>query len=452
MKVAGIFPSEVKQDLELDLYAEQPLGIAYVMEHARREGHDVALFYGTPPLEQVTDSNAVALSLLTKDVPRGLDIGKDVKKMNPKIKTIVGGPHISGDPNLILEDSIDYGVIGEGEETFVELLERLERGLELSNVKGILYAKNGHIISTGRRERIQSLDGLRPIRDATFDEITDYSFGYPAPSERRMIPIISSRGCTMDCEFCTSKLVWGGLVIYRNPSDVLSEMEELAEDKEKDLFFFDEENLFSNLRKAKQLFRALGSKGYNLGSCADIRLIDKEIADLMKKSGYTQVYWGIESLHPYTLNRDKVGSNKSKIMNVLKLSEERGIANIGMIMIGFDYETEDDISRYRQELTNYPIHQLRVSIATPFPGTDFRKRLKQQGHSFDPDLSKWDTGHLVYDHPTISPERMEELQYEIVRNFYQSKKWDKRISSIAKNFPRLRQSADEFRDYISSNL
>lgn len=452
MRVVGIFPTKVKRDLEMDLSFEQPLGIAYVMESARKAGHAIDLYYGNPNLEKLVDSDVVAFSLLTKDVPVGLEMARKVKEKNPRTITVIGGPHISGDYNLVLEDLIDYGVIGEGEETFVELLETIGQSKEPSNVRGIIYGRDGKVISTERRPRIQNLNDLRPIRDPTFNELIDYSFGYPAPSERRWFPIISSRGCTMNCEFCTSKLIWSGQIVYRDPSDVLDEIEELVEDKSRNAFFFDEENLFINPQKAKQLFRALSGKGYNLGSCGDIRFMNKEIANLMKDAGYTQVYWGIESIHPYVLNREKRGLNNEKIMKVLNLFEERGIGNIGMTMIGFDYEKEDDILKYAEKLPNYPIHQLRVSIATPFPGTDFERRLTQKKIEFDPDLSKYDTGHLVYNHPFISPERMKELQHEIVRKFYKSQQWSKRMNKMAKQFPRLKKPTEEFREYIFEHL
>lgn len=449
MKVVGLFPINLESDLKIDMISEQPLGIAYVMAAAQKAGHDVKLFYEIPKLEELANSDVLALSLLTKDIPLGLEVVRQVKKINPGIKVIVGGHHISGKPDLVLEDCIDYGVMGEGEETFVELLNNLDNP---EKIKGIVYKKDGQIIQTERRARINNLDGLRPIRDASFYPGRDHSIGYPAPSEKMLKPIISSRGCTFGCEFCTSPLIWQKKVIYRSPEDVIQEMEEISQDRERDFYFIDDENLFNRPEKAKELFKKLVGKDYNLGSCGDIRTMDEEMANLMQKTGWTQVWWGIESVHPQVLAREKKGSNTGKIQNVLSMFAEKGIANVGMVMVGFDYETEQDILRYAEEFPQYQIHQLRLGIATPFPGTAFEKRLKQQGVKFDPDLSLYDTGHLIYEHPTITPERMQELQQHIVQSFYRSQEWDKRMHDMAKNFPRMRQSIDEFRSYISSHL
>jgi len=449
MKIAGIFPTRVKQDVELDLSSEQPLGIAYIMASAQKAGHNVSLHYGNPVLEEIANADILALSLLTMDVPVGLEIARKYKERNPFGKVIVGGPHITGDPSLVLENCLDYGVIGEGEETFLELLDSFDAP---ERVKGIAFVKNGKVIQTERRPRIQNLDGLRPLRDKTFDENKDYSLAYPPTSERRVIPVISLRDCTMACEFCTSPLIWQQKAIYRSPKDVIDEMEELTRDKTKEVYLFDEETLFSNSAKAKELFRNFDGIGYNLSSCGDIRMMDEEMVDLMTRAGYTQVYWGIESIHPEVLAKEKKGSTKDKIRDVLNMCADRGIVNIGMIMIGFDYETEQDILRYAEELPNYNIHQLRVSLATPFPGTSFESRLKQQGIKFNPNLSEWDTGHLSYEHPTIDSDKMEELPRHIIGSFYRSFQWQKRMDDFVSQHPRMNQSVEEFRDYISTQL
>ena len=152
------------------------------------------------------------------------------------------------------------------------------------------------------------------------------------------------------------------------------------------------------------------------------------------------------------LVKEKKGSNQDKIRNVLNMFSKRGIVNVGMIMIGFDYETEQDILRYVEQLPKYNIHQLRISIATPFPGTAFEKRLKEKGINFDPDLSKWDTGHLVYEHPTISPSKMLDLLRQIVNSFYSSKEWNKRMKDFVSEHPRMKKSVEEFRNYVYENM
>ena len=89
MDVLGVCPTEVGD--RLDLAREQPLGIAYVMNYAIRNGHNANLVYRSPTNEEINNAEVIALSLLTKDVPSGLDILRRAKELNPNIKTVIGG-------------------------------------------------------------------------------------------------------------------------------------------------------------------------------------------------------------------------------------------------------------------------------------------------------------------------------------------------------------------------
>jgi radical SAM superfamily enzyme YgiQ (UPF0313 family) len=451
MKIAAIFPSRPMQDFRLDLTTEQPLGIAYVAQAAIDEGYDVALHYGTPSLEKLLGVDVLAFSLLTRDVQATTRILREVKNRNSRIITVVGGSHVSGDPDFVLTDSIDYGVIGEGEQTFVELLDALRQNKEPNDVKGLVYSKDGSLVFTGERDRLDPT-GLRPVRVDDFHKVDDCSLYYPAPSKReRFIPLIASRGCTRGCEFCDSESTWGKKVRHRSSEDVIAEIEELYPG-DGDVFFFDDDNLFLNKKVVTEIMTNLTGKGYNLAGQGDVREIDSEMLRLLKQAGWMTILWGVESLNPKVLEREKKGSDTRKIYRVLRESERLGIFNHAMVMIGFEYETKESILEYGEKLKYLPAHQIRVSVTTPFPGTKFHQRLKQQGRSFDPDLSKWGNGHLVYGHPSIEPEEMRELQGEIVRSFYRSTQWDRRMKDMARKFPHLRQSIDEFRDYIIKNV
>ena len=124
--------------------------------------------------------------------------------------------------------------------------------------------------------------------------------------------------------------------------------------------------------------------------------------------------------------------------------------NWAFYIIGFPWESEKDILDATDSLPNLGIHQLRISIATPFPGSQWHREMPKS--ALHPDLSLYDTNHLVYDHPTISPERMKELQNEVFIRFYRSPRYHERIVKMTKKFPHLRESFDEFLAYIDSQI
>ncbi len=451
MKIAAIFPGDQTEDsLGIDNCLDQPLGIAYVAQAAEDAGHDVKLYYKAPNLEEIADRDALAFSLLTRDVPAARRLSRLVKQEKPETRIIGGGSHVSSEYDIALEDWIDYGVIGEGDETFVELLECIEKNKSIESVKGLVYSDKGELVSTGQRPRLDPT-GLRPMRHPDFFRVFGNDFYGPPASERRFIPIITSRGCTQGCEFCDSEIIWGRQVRYRTAEDVVAELEEIGPYKH-DFIHIDDDNLFLKRNNAKEIIKGLIGKGYNMATQADIRLTDSDLLGLMKQAGWVTLLWGMESVNQDVLDKAKKGSTQEKIYHLMEESENLGIINHGLNMIGFDYETEESILEMGGKLKEYPVHQLRLTIVTPFVGTNFRKRLEQAGHSFDPDLTKWDTEHLVYDHPSIKPERMLELRQKIITDFYKSPQWDKRIHDMAKNNPHLKQSVDEFREYISSHL
>ncbi len=122
----------------------------------------------------------------------------------------------------------------------------------------------------------------------------------------------------------------------------------------------------------------------------------------------------------------------------------------GFFMIGFGNETESDILRLGERLPSLPIHQLRLSIATPFPGTPWYEQLRRKGRMpANPDWGQYDTTRLVYAHPSITPERMKGLQDELYRRFYLSSAWDRRISDHCSRVPADRNGFGRFRDHIT---
>jgi radical SAM superfamily enzyme YgiQ (UPF0313 family) len=170
----------------------------------------------------------------------------------------------------------------------------------------------------------------------------------------------------------------------------------------------------------------------------------------MRNSGCTKILWGVESLSDSTLSRINKQQNCIDVKTSLAAAADCGILNWGCYIIGFPWENEKDILKAAEDLPSLNIHQLRLTIATPFPGSEWFAKLPNS--ALNPDFSLYDTNHLVYDHPTISPERMKELQNEIFVHFYRSSMYRNNVARMIKKFPHLRESFDEFLAYIDSQI
>lgn len=467
MRVLGIFPEDVTRfDPKLDPDPEEPLGLEYILSAAKKDGHDIHL---TLPLnitfeEYIYDiiryaPDVLAISMFSKHVDTAKRIANAVKHILPNVIVVTGGPHPSAKPEFVSDANIDFCVIGEGEITFVELLRCIETKGDLAHIKGISFKdKNRKLLITPSRSRIGNLDSLEyPTR---FRECYDYD-GYglysPKVAELKCASVIYSRGCPYNCKFCSSPSLWKNKVYCRSICNVIEEVRYLIKEYGVNYIFFEDltftmdSNRIVNL--CEEFIRA--KLGIHWWCQTSVNNVDANLLSLMKAAGCTKIGWGIETTNDDALRKlGKPGTHHSvtsqEAFKSLSYASDLGLINLGYTMIGLPWEKEQDILQNAADLQSLNIHQLRISIATPFPGSQWHREMPES--ALHPDLSLYDTNHLVYDHPTISPARMKELQNEVFIRFYHSKKYRDRVVKMVKKFPRLRESFDEFLAYIDSQI
>ena len=210
-----------------------PLGIAYIAAVLRENGHTVKV-YDPAPYEKVSfrgflrkfDPEVVGFSSTTLQMLNTLEMLRVVKDVNPNIYTILGGVHPTSDPGTTLANkNVDFVVFGEGEETTRELIDFLEKGKDISSVKGIGYKKEGQKF-TERRPYIEDIDSLPfPARDLFpmkwYSQATTTIRG----SWLRTTNIMTSRGCPYNCIYCASKVMWNRNFRMNSAERVVDEME-----------------------------------------------------------------------------------------------------------------------------------------------------------------------------------------------------------------------------------
>lgn len=460
LRIAGLFVQPISLDPRLDPDPEEPLGIEYVLASAKSAGHHVRLF--TPldapepylaPLVSRFRPDVLAISLYTHHVPAALMVAKEVRDSCPGTVVVVGGPHPTAVPEIVSRPEVDIAVIGEGEQTFCNLLEVLSTGRDLRSVDGIAYRTESGTCITRRRKRIQDPDRLAyPLYQRSYYRFPGSSLSFPPMSRVVYAPMLFSRGCSMTCRFCSSRALWGGEVRTRDPGCVVREMRHLRDCYGVNFIYFEDLTFAlarGNFDRLCSLIRD-ENLGLHWGCETHVATVTPDQVAAMASAGCTKVLWGIESVSDSTLQRNKKQQTRAEVVRRLREAANCGILNWGCCIVGFPWESEGDILRTADDLPSLDIHQLRVSIATPFPGSEWHKELPPA--ALHPDLSLYDTNHLVYDHPTISPERMKELQNEVFRRFYRSSRYHDRVSRMVRQFPHLRESFDEWLAYIDENL
>jgi radical SAM superfamily enzyme YgiQ (UPF0313 family) len=294
------------------------------------------------------------------------------------LPVIIGGMHISALPYSMTRD-MDIAVIGEGERTIVEVVERLwsPNGIkDLSSVKGIAFRINDRIFMTGPRPLIDPLDQIsRPARDLM--------------KIRTQSSLFSSRGCPYRCTFCASSRYWKAVRFF-SASYVCYELMEMIFMGVKRVNFYDD-LMIADLPRLIELHnnivnhRELRRLRFWLNARANT--VTEETAHLMADMGVVSVGMGLESGNARTLKYLKGGSvSVEDNYNAIRLLHENGIAATASFVIGSPDETEEEIMDTYHFIENSGLDFVDVFPLVPYPGTPVWDEARARGFVSDIDM------------------------------------------------------------------
>ena len=198
-----------------------PVGLGYINARLRREGYQSRIanlsnigWKQTEELLRAEKPTILGISQFTHNRLESFRLATSAKKLDPGCFVVLGGPHATHLAREILtgERSVDAVIMGEGEETFLDLAETLKSGVRsLERVGGIAIRRGWEVEFTSPREPIANLD-LLPVPARYFDD----AIGVDPRSQLEFI--ITSRGCPSACRFCASPRFWGKSVRFRSPT------------------------------------------------------------------------------------------------------------------------------------------------------------------------------------------------------------------------------------------
>ncbi len=463
MKDALISPQEFKANPYLDPDWEESTGLGYLGAVAQEMGHEVKLF--VPTTETLSElcreviawkPDVVGLQLYTCQVPDGLAMTKRIRKALPSALIVAGGPHPSALPNVISESAIDLAVIGEGEETWREILRVCEAGSrDFSQIQGLAYKdRGGRVTRTESRPRIDDLGKLpsSPMRidprQFRYQPGDPCSLYYPEPSRVICISDVAGRGCTHNCRFCSSPKLWERCYKVRSCGDVAEESFVGPKEKWGVNLVFMEDLTFSLAPKWVELFcKQLLVRKINMNWWCQttVRSVTPELLALMRKAGCRTVAWGIEATDEASQKWMGEKQSLEETRLVLDAAAKLGIINWGYVVFAWPTQTLDAVWRNAMELRKLNLHRIRLSIATPLPGSEWFDDF--HAGELSTDWRLFDTDHLVFDHPHIGPTEIREVRAEIFSQFYSSKAYRGRVEQFVARFPELEQSFTEFFAY-----
>ncbi len=330
------------------------------------------------------------------------DIAKIVKQVNSKTLVIFGGAHASIlYKNVLHDQNVDIVIIGEGEETILEVVKKFGKKESLQNISGTAIKNNKNkIILNPKRLPIVNLDSLPlPARhllpmDAYFKDCKENKSSYAMRTPSTTV--VTSRGCPGDCIYCAVPTIWGRCWRPFSAERIVNEIEFLIKRYGiKEIGFLDDNISVSRDRLEKICDGIIQKKLDIKWTCPNgiaIWTLNKRLLKKMKKSGCYRLTFGIESGYPETQKFIRKNLNLKKAKKIIKVANSIGLWTFSTYIIGFPYETKKAI----ENTFNYAIKSLSDFVAfillMPFPETDVTKILEKEGLIKKSDLTSTKIG------------------------------------------------------------
>lgn len=383
--------------------AQAPLALLCLAAVLREKGHKIKIFDHNVEEKGLRDCLKFEPELIgftSFTGPMILDALRLSELFRKRLEApiIWGGVHASLLPNQTVSDPrVDMCCIGEGEETIVELADRLEKDRDLAGVKGLIWKKmnNGttKIIENAPRPFIRDLDAL-PFPAWDLIEAKKYSatsFGIEK-SSLALYSIQSSRGCPYQCGFCYNSVFNQRTWRFKSADRVIEELQFLREKFHVKTINFKDDNFVVNKKRAEKICRGIYKNKLDIKFAIDCRvdLITLPLAQSLKIGGCDRIFFGVESGSPRLLRFIQKGISLGQAHDAIKICKKVGIRSSASFILGFPTETMDDIKLTQNFINTLNADDLMLKIFVPFPGSALYKYVVEH-HLFSPPqkLEEW---------------------------------------------------------------
>jgi len=358
------------------------------------------------------------------------------KRVKPNVLTVAGGQHFTATAQESLETypEIDVIVRGEGEQTFVELVQATSRNSPFSRIKGISFRHNGKILHNPPQSLIENLDDLPfPAYHFVENVLHKYHFTAMAGPKTRYALVEGSRGCLHRCTFCTQWRHWEGRWRGKSPKRIADEFEFCYENYGSRFLWLTDDN-FGLGRRAEELGEEIIRRGisddimwFMQARCDDVSK-HSDVLPKMRKSGLRWVLLGVESHSSSTLQKFNKKTKPEYAKVAIKLLHENDIFAQAMFIIGERKDTAQSIASLREFANDLDPDLAIFAILTPFPGTEVFEEAKRNGWIADFNWAHYDMTHAIMPTETLSREEVQRELYECYRSFFGS--WRRRLQGI----------------------
>lgn len=403
-----------------------PIGLAYLAAQVDEAGHAVLVIdaYGEAPNRAVdipgTNLNTVGLTAdeIAARVPPDTDLvglsvmfSQDwlyakrviaaIRAVAPQAPIVLGGEHVTADPGHVLRTApaVTACVLGEGEETLLDLLNAIAAGRDLREVAGLaLRGDDGAVVRTAPRARVRAVDDLPwPAWHLvpTIRVYLDNHFGFEEHN-RRAMPLMATRGCPYRCTFCSSPSMWGTNWFARDPRDVIKEIKFYIERYQIEHVEFYDLTAVVDRRWTLEFCALLSAERlpvtWRLPSGTRSEALDDEVLTAMRASGCEAIVYAPESGSPRTLARIKKKVKPERMLLSMRAAVRAGMHVRGHFIMGMPGQTLSEIAEtylFIAKMAWVGVHDVNSYFFYPYPGSEMFRDLVAQGR-IDPEAPDYD--------------------------------------------------------------
>lgn len=354
-------------------FIQAPSGLLSIAAQAMSRGHEVEVLNLANACWQKVETTIrrrpaelFGLSCVTANRRGVFMTAGFVREAHPGAAVVVGGPHVSALPRETLSHcrAVDAVVIGEGEDTFLEIVDRLSGGDGIRNISGAAWRDGGRPVIGPPRPPIEDLDRL----------VSPLQY-FP------MRKILTSRGCPGSCTFCCSTLMWGRRARFHSVGYVLDELERAVCGYGKQIISFKDDTFTADRRRVIAICEAICRRRLRFVWSCETRAdhLDEETLLAMRRAGCQRISIGVESSSPQILKNIRKRISPAAVVRATKSAQKFGIRVRYYMMVGNRGETYDTFRQSLDFIREARPNQFVFTQLHLYPGTEEFEIFRRSG-------------------------------------------------------------------------
>lgn len=363
----------------------RPLGMGYLATILEQQGHQVRIIDNDvdqldgPELKSKIDEFGPDVLGITANILNRPKAKRIAELYGEDMPVVFGGPQPTLSPDEFCLKKNWFVLSGESEISFPNFLRTLETKGDFGEVRGLHFFHEGKMVTNMPEGVIKNLDDVPfpSMEHFQYDKYRTYIDGVRATN------IMSSRGCPFKCIYCYHNLL--GNYRHRSPENVVAEIDMLRTEYGFQGFSFYDDNITVKRKYLEALCDKLENeqKGITWSCLSTVRTVQPDTLKKMGKAGCNLIAFGMESGSQRSLDKMGKGATVEDNRNVIRWCKEAGVKSKAYIMIGFPWETREDIEATARFLETSPPDEAQILVTTPMPGTELETLTQQMGYEID---------------------------------------------------------------------